>query len=256
VRVVLCDEDALLREMVEAMVARLGHEIVGIATTTVDGVGLITAARPDVVIFDLALGYNTDFDVIGAAIMVGARTIIFSHTADDLILSQYSKRPTVVPKPDLVDLEAVLSRLEIDAEDSGGGVVEQERRRRPAREIHAAPSMGVTDAQAFYEALQDIAADDALLSIEPTVDGSAVAPGVLAIMRGTDRLLASLTAVRVFLPGAGAEGIEAFLGRLAKASFLPAGTRVHSIVVAPGEGSTDAFDRLKERGEEQQLPST
>lgn len=252
-RVVLCDEDALLREMVEAMVTRLGHEIVGIAVTTVDGVGLINAARPDVVIFDLALGYNTDFDVVGAAIAVGARTIIFSHTADDVILSQYSKRPTVVAKPDIVQLEAVLGRLEVDEEDAGA-VVEQERRRRPAREIHAPPSMGVTDAQAFYEALQDVAADDALLSIEPTVDGSTVAPSVLAIMRGTDRLLASLTAVRVFLPSAGAEGITAFLRRLAAAGALPAGTRVLSIVVAPGEGATDAFERLKREGEEQQLP--
>ena len=252
-RVVLCDEDALLREMVEAMVTRLGHEIVGIAESTVDGVGLINAARPDIVIYDLALGYNTDFDVIGAAIAVGARTIIFSHTAEDTILSQYSKRPTVVPKPDLVQLEVVLGRLDVD-EDQAGAVVEHERRRRPARQIHAPPSMGVTDAQSFYEALQDVATDDALLSIEPTVDGSEVAPGVLALMRGTDRLLASLTAVRVFLPGAGAEGIEAFLGRLAKAAVLPEGTRVHSIVVVPGEGPTDAFDRLKQSGEEQQLP--
>ena len=252
-RVVLCDEDALLREMVEAMVTRLGHEIVGIAETTVDGVHLINAARPDLVIFDLALGYNTDFDVIGAAIIVGARTIIFSHTADDLILSQYSIRPMVVPKPDLVDLEAALNRLEVD-EDVGGAVVEQDRRRRPTREIQAPPSMGVTDAQAFYEALQHVAEDDALLSIEPTIDGSAVAPDVVAIMRGTDRLLASLTAVRVFLPGAGAEGIAAFLKRLAGAGALPPGTRVRSIIVAPGEGATDAFDRLKQSGEEQQLP--
>lgn len=253
-RVVLCDEDALLREMVEAMVTRLGHEIVGIAETTVDGVGLINAARPDVVIYDLALGYNTDFDVVGAAIAVDARTIIFSHTADDAILSQYSKRPTVVPKPDLVLLEAVLGRLE-DERDDEGVVVEHERRRRPPREIHAPPSMGVTDAQAFYEALQDVAADDALLSIEAAVDGSTIAPAVLANMRGTDRLLASLTAVRVFLPGAGADGVTAFVSRLAAAGVLPEGTRVRSIVVAPGEGATDAFDRLKQRGEDQPLPA-
>ena len=252
-RVVLCDEDALLREMVEAMVTRLGHEIVGIAQSTVDGVGLIHAARPDVVIYDLALGYNTDFDVVGAAIAVGARTIIFSHTAEDTILSQYSKRPTVVPKPDLVQLEVVLGRLELD-EDHGGAIVEHERRRRPARQIQAPPSMGVTDAQSFYEALQDVAADDALLSIEPTVDGSDVAPAVLALMRGTDRLLASLTAVRVFLPGAGAEGITAFLARLAEAGVLPAGTTVRSIIVMTDEGATDAFDRLKQSGEVQQLP--
>jgi hypothetical protein len=114
--------------------------------------------------------------------------------------------------------------------------------------------MGVTDAQAFYEALQHVAADDALLSIEPTVDGSSVAPAVLALMRGTDRLLASLTAVRVFLPGAGAEGITALVDRLVEASVLPAGTTVRSITVMSGEGATEAFDRLKQSGEAQQLP--
>ena len=58
-RVVICDEDALLREMVEALVTRLGHEIIGITDTTAAGVALIEAGRPEVVIYDMALGYNT-----------------------------------------------------------------------------------------------------------------------------------------------------------------------------------------------------
>ena len=74
-RVVVCDEDALMRDMVEAVVASTGHEVAGIADTTVAAVGLIESALPDAVILDLSLGYNTDFDIIDSAIGVGARDL-------------------------------------------------------------------------------------------------------------------------------------------------------------------------------------
>ena len=150
--------------MVEALIARLGFDIVGIADTTAASVALIHAARPDVVIYDLALGYNTDFDVIGAAITVGAKTVVFSHSADEDVLSHYKPRPTIVPKPDLVGLEQVLARLEVD--DDRHQVTEQERRRRPVRVAGGPPPMGVTDAQAFYEALSSVTGDDALVTLE------------------------------------------------------------------------------------------
>lgn len=247
-RVVLCDEDALLREMLESLVTRLGHDIIGIAGTTVDGVHLIEAGRPDLVIFDLSLGYNTDFDVIASAITVGARTVVFSHNADDAILSRYSPRPTVVPKPDLIALEQVLSRLDVDQEQQQ--VVEHDRRVRPVRPASGPPPTSVVDAQAFYEALADVADGDALLSIDVAVDGTSLAEDLLGLMRGTDRLLASLSAVRFLLPGGGKEGIESFLGRLRAAGLAPVGTSVRSIVVTAAESGAEAFDRLKASAEE------
>ena len=160
----IVDEGSLLREMVESLVARLGHEIAGVADTTVDGVGLVTAARPDVVIFDMALGYNTDFDVIEAAIAVGARTLVFSHTADDAILSKYPRRPTFVEKPDVLDLENVLRRFEVVNAEDDKVVVDTERRQRPTRAPAGEPPTGVVDAQAFYAALNDAQEGDALVS--------------------------------------------------------------------------------------------
>jgi DNA-binding NarL/FixJ family response regulator len=247
VRVVICDEDALLREMVEALVTRLGHEIIGITDTTAAGVALIEAGRPEVVIYDMALGYNTDFDVIASAVLVGAHTIIFSHTAEEAILGQYAPHPTVVEKPDLVGLEHVLARLERDEEHHA--VVEHERRTKPARAASGPPSTGVTDAQAFYEALNDVARDDALVTIELATDGTDVARALLELMRGTDRLVASLSTVRVFLPGGGEEGVQSFLRRLREAALVPSGTVLRSIVVRDGEAGSDAFDRLKAHGE-------
>ncbi len=60
---------------------------------------------------DLSLGYNTDFDIIDAAISVGARAIVFTQNADAELLRQYPVTPAVVVKPDLEALEQVLRRL-------------------------------------------------------------------------------------------------------------------------------------------------
>ncbi len=258
-RVVLCDEDTLLREMVESLLARLGHDIVGISDTTAAGVALIDTARPDLVVFDMALGYNTDFDVLRAASDAGVRTIVFSHTADDAILSQYVPRPTVVEKPDLAVLEQVLSRLEIDDDDDDpGAVVEQDRRQRPGRAASGDAPTGPTDAAAFYSALQDVAEGDALVSIDvpDAVAADVLAGDLLALMRGTDRLLATRTAVRVFLPGGAEVAIESFLQRLAEAHLLPDGSSVAAITVSAGESAAEVFDRLKDDEARRPLPSS
>jgi hypothetical protein len=208
-----------------------------------------------VVVFDMALGYNTDFDVLQAAVDVGARTIVFSHTADDAILSGYAPRPTVVEKPDLALLEQVLSRLDVDADDRV--VVEQDRRQRPARAASGDIPTGPTDAQAFYSALQDVAEGDALVAIEvpDTVAADVLATDVLAIMRGTDRLLATRTAVRIYLPGGGDVAIDSFLQRLASAGIVPGGSSVSAITVTAGESAADVFDRLKGDAAARVLPS-
>ena len=250
-RVVLCDEDAILREMVEGLIARVGHELVGIADTTAHAVGLIQAGRPDAVVFDMSLGYNTDFDVIQTSIDVGAKVVVFSHNADDGILSRYETRPTVVHKPDVEQLEQVLRRLDVDDQRR---VVEEDRRAKPARDVAAPVPTGVVDAAAFYEAMNQAIEGDAMVSVEAPEDGSTVAERVLGVMRTSDRLLASTTAVRVFLLGGGAEGIDSFVRRLADHGVLPEGAVVKSIIVAPGEAPMDAFDRLKTAGDPHPLP--
>ncbi len=110
-QIVVCDDDVFLREMVESLVRTTGHEVLGIADTTAAAVGLIEAGRPDAVVLDLSLGYNTDFDIIDAAISVGARPIVFTQNADAELLGQYPVTPAVVEKPDLESLEQVLVRL-------------------------------------------------------------------------------------------------------------------------------------------------
>ncbi|MET0728295.1 MAG: hypothetical protein ABWZ76_08370 [Acidimicrobiales bacterium] len=242
-RVVLCDDDELLLEVVETVVARLGHEIIGITDSTAGAVQLIKVGRPDVVIYDLTLGYGSDFDVVAAAIESGVTPILFTHEIDEPALVGYEPRPAVVPKPDIVGLQSVLERMELDPERDV--VIDFDRRVRPSRSPVGSAPIDVRDAQAFYEALQDLSEDDALISVDVSGAGDLLATGVLSHHRQTDRVLASDAAVRVFLPGAGQTGIDSLRRRLARSGTLPLETLVRSIVVRDGEDPGAAFDRLK-----------
>jgi len=247
-RFVLCDDDQLFTSMIEAMLADVGHEVVGVATTTAASVALIEAARPDVVIVDLSLGFNTDFDAVEAATAVGAATIIFSHRVDEVFLSRYPERPLVVFKPDLPELEEVVRRLERSPKR---GVVEQDRRTRPRRVASGSRPADIADARAFYEAVNEALGGDALISVDlPDIDGAVekardAATRIRDVLRETDRLVASASSVRIFLPGGEQTGIQSFLARLDQVGGLPEGATVRSIVVAPEEPPSAAFDRLK-----------
>lgn len=247
-RFVLCDDDRVFTSIIEAMLTDLGHGVVGVGTTTADSVALVRAARPDVVILDLSLGFNTDFDIVVAAAAVGATPIVFTHNADEAILRQYAVRPRVVFKPDLTELERVVERIGVDTEHH---VVERDRRERPGRAASGPVPTNISDAQAFYEALNDATAGDSLVAIALPKDAGAAegvpetANRVREVLRQTDRLLASSAAVRVFLPAGGDVGAASFRTRLGEVDALPAGATIRSVVVAPGESSADAFDRLK-----------
>jgi len=250
VRFILCDDDALMRSMIETIVERQGHEVIGASDNTSDASELIVHGRPDVVIVDLSLGYNTDFDIIDVAMAVGARVIVFSHNANHDILDRYMPRPVVVSKPDFVELEEVISRAAV----ADFGPTHVERRTHPDRVAMGPTPSGVDDAGAFYEALANASAGDALASIEPGEYGGPYlaesdAIRILRLVRTTDRVLAAGSSIRVFLAGGSTEGMDAFLRRLRDdAPGLAEAIRIRWIVIAAGETSADAFDRLKLSG--------
>jgi CheY-like chemotaxis protein len=248
VRIAVCDDEVFMREMVEALVRTTGHEVMGIADTTPAAVGLIEAGRPDAVVVDPSMGVNTDFDVIEAAIAVRARAIVFSHHADAELLSQYSVPPAVVAKPDLDALEQVLLRLGRD-DAGGGGVAEQDRRRRPAVVPEGPEPSGPSDAQAFFEAVNGARAGDALVGLDVPAGPEGAADEVGRQLRDTDRLLVvPPRAVRVFLPGGGEEGVASVLSRFRELRVAES-WQVTSVIVREGEHGADAFDRLKHEGE-------
>lgn len=248
-QIVVCEGDPLLREMIEAVVARTGHQVAGSADSTAGAVALIDAVHPDAVIVDLSLGNNSDFDVIATAIGVQAKTVVFSHNIDTTVLDGYSVSPAVVIKPDLGALEDLLGRMATTgpADDA----TQRDRRQSPARRAVGPMPTGVVDAQAFFEAVNGAEAGDGMLSLEVAVEAEAVARDATRLMRDTDRLLAFPSAVRLYLPGSGEIGIRSLLGRIVSAGAVPPGCRVTSVVVREGEEGADAFARLKADGDVQ-----
>jgi DNA-binding NarL/FixJ family response regulator len=243
-RVVVCDEDELLLSVVEELLDRLDFELVGVAGTTAGAIGLIQHARPQVVVIDPAIGYNSDFDMVDAAISVGAVPIVFTHGG--IPMARYDPAPHLVEKPDILALEQALIRLRVDDQEE---VVEIERRSRPARQLAGPAPTSLADAQAFYEALNDVAPGDALLSLDlPTSDASGAHPiaAILApTLRSTDRMLATASAVRFVLAAGGDEGLRSLIGRIRDIAHLPPGTQLRSIIVGEAEDGNASFDRLR-----------
>jgi hypothetical protein len=250
-RIALCDADAFMLDMIEALITSTGHQVVGIADSTVAAVGLIETAEPEVVVLDISMGFNTDFDMIASAIGVGARVIVFSHHADAELLGRYEVRPEVVPKPDLTALEQVLLRLAPG--EQGGGVVDVDRRRSPTRAAAGPAPTGLGDTQAFFEAVNAARPGDAMVSIDVPAGAETVGKEVLGVMRTTDRLLVFPAAVRVFLAGGGDIGVRSLLERVSAAAPLPSGCQARSVIVGEGEQGADAFDRVKHAGELHEL---
>jgi hypothetical protein len=235
-RFVLCDDDELLRSLVETVLERQGHEVIGVADHTAIGSQLVKAGKPDAVIVDLSLGYNTDFDIIETAIDVGARVIIFSHNADHLVLGRYS--PTT-------DRGEQAGPARARARDRQGV-----RRRGGARRLdRRAPSPAVAcrhrTAADWCERRPGV-----LRGVGQRHRGRRPALGRgLPERRGgrqararDDRVLDTGTKLLLFLAGGGTEAIVAFLGRMHEEAT---GGTVRSIVVNAGESGGDAFSRLK-----------
>jgi len=246
-RFAVCDDENQYTGLIETMLAAVGHEVIGVATSAAAAVALVDAARPDVVILDLSMDFNSDFDVLATAVELGIKVVVFSQRADEAILSRYAVRPTVVYKPDLVELERIVRRLGPDERVTSS---EQDRRNRPSRSAEGPEPTGPTDSQAFYEALNAAAAGDALVAIElggqdDLVAAADAAVHVRSILRSTDRLLQSPRSLRVFLPAGGGDAIASFLARLQEDRALPDGTVVRQVVVASEESPMDAFERLK-----------
>jgi chemotaxis response regulator CheB len=245
-RIVVCDEEAFIRDVVEAVVVTTGHEVVGVADSTATAIGLIETARPDAIVVDLWLGFNSDYDIIQTALDVGARPIVFSTHGDDE-LAAYSVPLAFVTKPDIAALEQVLSRLDVG--DKTRHVVDRERRGRPTRTAAGPPSSGIDDARAFFEAVNEAEDGDGLVSIHLWQGADAVAAEASHLLREGDRILALPTAVRLYLPGGGEEGVESVVQRVADNCVATQERTVATVVVEAGERGADAFDRLKYHSE-------
>lgn len=235
-RFVICDKDEMVVEILNAALSIDGHELVGVAGTTTAAVALLERTRPDVAVIDTEVGSDSDVDVIDAAIGAGARVVVFSRDEMHVEDGRYETKLAVVRKPDITALEAAVEGLV-------QSYPEVDRRRWPTRRIVSA---GPSDASAFYAAVAEAVEGDAFVSVSPRVDPIHTWVGRLRMaLRETDLVLMSSSAVLLFMPASGEEGVVALHERLSNDTTASNDGVIQAVVLDAGESAADAFARLK-----------
>ncbi len=163
--------------------------------------------------------------------------IVFSRTETPIEDSRYQTKLAVVRKPDIAALEAAVEGLALS-------YPEVDRRRWPTRRIVTA---GPSDASAFYAAVAEAVEGDAFVSVSPTVEPTQVWVGRLTMaLRETDLVLKSSSALLLFMPASGEEGVVALHERLTSDASASNDGVMQAVVLDAGESAADAFARLKD----------
>jgi CheY-like chemotaxis protein len=111
-RLVVCDDDDTVRQIVSILARGAGYEVAGEAATAVAAEELVAAVRPDVLVLDLALTGMSGLDVIGSIRAATPDTTIIVFTAFDSMggLADRAGAFAVVRKDEPGKLEAALVR--------------------------------------------------------------------------------------------------------------------------------------------------
>lgn len=231
-RVVVCDDDAIVRGVVRDLVAEAGGEVLAEADTGAEANLLVDRFHPDLVVLDMNLRRGSGREVL--AHLEGRpeapRVVVF--TAYDAAAPVAGPRVDVVHKPDFEALAACLTSIPERATE----------RRRPTRDVPRPTRPGTDDPTAFYRDLGAALPDDVLVRVVlGDADGDAVVEALRRAVRAQDRVLRRSDDALLLLIGGGTEAVPALCARL-RATLPDVDARLTSIDV--GEDPTGAFDRL------------
>ena len=244
-RVVVCDDDPIIRCAVAAVVDHLDGQVLAETDRAFDAVDLIDRFSPDVVVLDLGLAHGSGTEVLDHVSRSSSAPAIVVFTAFDGVVGIEDQCAAVVHKPDFAELERQLAAADA-AQDVGGG---GERRRKVRAVTPAAGS--VDDTHDFYRMLADAVAGDALVAVSaPEGDILGVAAAVRRCVRSADRVLLRGDTVLALLIGGGDEGPGALAARLAtQGGGVVCDTR--GVVIE--DDPVGAFDSLTKLGSASQV---
>lgn len=261
-RVLICDDDPLMRNVIRSVAQSAGHEVIAETDRAAAASDLIGRYSPDIVVLDLALATGVGDSVLreARASKSTCRVVVFSAYAadpDDLVKRGAA---AVIEKPRFDDLETTLAAWASDAS-------RERRRAAPPRDnahpVVRSPS-GLEEGRDFYTALAASTPDDVLLMLQ-LEDYDALAHGwgeVIAndwvlhlarltrvAMRDEDRLACfDGRRVHALLRMGGVDGLGAVLARITEAwrtDLGPAAPRFkHSHAIQ--DGATPADMLLKQ----------
>lgn len=230
-RVLVCDDDPMIRYAVAAVIRQLDGEVVAETDQPNEATAMIERYSPDVVVLDLGLNHGTGVDVLDQLEGTDQRPEVVVFTAFDGTTGLEDRCAGVVHKPDFDALERRL----VAAEHKQTG-----DRRRKARKV---PKSGaaIDDSHDFYRMLADAMPGDTLATVAGGVDAVATVEAVRRCVRDHDRVLLRGGNVLALLIGGGPTAVAALHGRLVS-DGIAADVEVRGVVV--DDDPTAAFDAL------------
>lgn len=231
-RVVVCDDDAIVRGVIRDLVAEAGGDVVAEADTAAEAILLIDRFPPDVVVIDMNLRAGSGREVLDhvAARHEGARVVVF--TAYDAAAPATGSGVDVVHKPDFDALVACLTSIPQRVTE----------RRRPTRELARPARPTIDDASTFYRDLGDAVPGDVLVRVDLAgTTGDAVVEALRRAVRAQDRVLRRADDALLLLVGGGVQAVPALSARL-RGQLPDVDDRLRADDV--GDDPTGAFTRL------------
>jgi CheY-like chemotaxis protein len=228
-RVLICEDDSMLRQVIRSVAETSGHEVVSETDHAVAAIEYIGRHHPDIVIVDLALVSGSGLSVVQEARTLApeARVVVFSAFVGDSSSLLAAGATAVIDKPRFDELEAVLTSWTDGPQGERRRIVLP---RDPSQPVLRSPSGLETDRQ-FYTALALSTEDDVLLLL--WLDGLNLVGGQFGRHIATDWVLQLARATRAatrdhdhlacfdgvqihaLLLGGGLEGPPAVLSRIA-----------------------------------------
>jgi chemotaxis response regulator CheB len=236
-RVIVCDDDAMVRSVVGTVVEEHGMEVVGEAEDLFGAVELLNRTAPDIAIVDLALRISTGLEVVQAAWESGCRVIIFSSYITPDLMRAGPDGPVAIEKPHFDQLGDALDHVATSITTQG-----QERRSR---------DRGTQRADGFARAVAEAQPGDAIVILEPPVDHQSeleiVNLTAARVTAAQDRIEATTRQVRMVLACAGEGGARAVIERIATTAELDlSGWELRIAVVTDDLPGVDAFEQIRE----------
>jgi CheY-like chemotaxis protein len=167
-RVVVCDDDALVRATVSTLCEQAGLEVVAETDSGTDALEMVRRFGVDVLVLDLSLNDGSGERTLASltAEKVEVEVIVFTaYATDPGNLLRLGARE-VIEKPDFDRLEEVLTHLGATEEDAAP----PEERRTASREVDAGPKIwrspaGVSSHRDLARALEGLQEGDSIMAV-------------------------------------------------------------------------------------------
>jgi CheY-like chemotaxis protein len=102
-RLMIVDDEAAIRDMIEAFVSVIGHDVVGIAADGEEAVAAVRAMRnpPDLVLMDFRMPRMNGLDASREIVAIRPETRVLMVTADESVQALYRRSGAIglVEKP-------------------------------------------------------------------------------------------------------------------------------------------------------------